>query len=194
MKKLLFFSFLAFSCILNAQTLTYEVVTGKNYLGEIIVMHIESKENQTLKINAVGNISFHLFKLINLNYELNTVFKAGELYYSSVIIYINGKEHSRTMTEQKGEHYTISKDAKSTLYLKNIIYSGSLLYFKEPVGILKIFSEFDGFEKQVKKSGVHHYQVINAKNGQISEYYYNEGILQEAIIHHPLMSFKIILK
>jgi len=194
MKKLLFFSFLAFSCILNAQTLTYEIVSGNSHLGELIVTHTENKENQTLKINIVSNVVFDLFKTINLKYELNTVFNAGKFYYSSVIIYINGKEHSSTITEQKDEYYTISKNGKSTLYLKNITYSGALLYFKEPIGILKIFSEFDGFEKQVKRLEVNHYQVINSKNGQKSEYYYHEGILQEAIIHHPLMSFKLTQK
>jgi len=194
MKKVLFFSFLAFSCIVKAQTLTYEIVSGNSHLGELTVTHTENKENQTLKINTVSDVSFDLFKTINLKYELNTIFKAGEFYYSSVTVYINGKEHSTIITEHKGEHYTISKNGKSTLYLKNITYSGALLYFKEPIGILKTFSEFDGFEKQVKKLGTHHYQVINPKNEQKSDYYYKEGILQEAIIQHPIMSFKITLK
>jgi len=135
-----------------------------------------------------------LFISIDLKYKLNCTYKNDELLYSSVTTYVNGAIHSTSKTEKNGAYYTLTKNGHPSKYLNKITFSGALLYYHEPKGLTKIFSEFDNLDKPVKSIGINEYQITNPKNGYLSEYTYKNGILESSTNHHTLLTFKLTKK
>jgi hypothetical protein len=76
----------------------------------------------------------------------------------------------------------------SLVYDKRISFSESLLYFNEPTQISTIYSEFDGIEKTIIESSTGHYKIQNPLNGNVSEYFYEKGILSTAIVHFQMIT------
>jgi hypothetical protein len=124
---------------------------------------------------------------------LNCTYKENELLFSSVTTYVNGKVNSTLKTEKQDQFYEVTKNGRSSKYIDNIGMSGALSYYEEPLNMSTIYSDFYGYDKNLELIGPHVYKVTNPKNGQISEYYYEDGILKKAIIHHFLMTFKLQL-
>lgn len=184
---LLYFPLVGFS-----QTFNYTVSANNASIGNLTVTKVQS-ENST-EIEVVCDIKIKLFISIDLKYRLNSTYKNNELVFSSVTVYVNGKIHSTSTAEKNGEYYTLTKDGHSSRYLHKITYSGALLYFIEPKGLTNIFSEFSNSNKSIKSIKNNEYQIVNPKNGHLSIYKYKNGILENTIIHHTLLTFSLTKK
>ena len=182
---LLLVPFITFS-----QVLKYKITANDTYLGELTATR--SYKDDITEIEVISKVKVNLFIKVNLTYKLNCTYKNNELLFSSVTTYVNGKLHSTSVTKKNEENYTITKDGHSSLYYNKINYSGALLYFVEPKGKSKIYSEFDNFDKPLQETATHRYETENPKNGHISNYIYKNGELQSSTIHHTLLTFSII--
>jgi len=190
--SILFFLFCIITEQIPAQDLEYNITANKNQLGTILVKQTE--KNGIIQIQATSEVKVQLFVNINLKYILNCTYKNNQLLYSSVTTYVNGKLHSTSTTEKKEGYYEVIKDGHSSRLYENIKYSGALLYHTEPIGKTKLYSEFNGIEKPIKKIDAHTYQITNPDNGHISIYKYKNGILESTTIEHALLTFTLTKK
>lgn len=185
----LFLIIILFYQISNAQINTYKISSNNSSVGNLAVT--QTKNNNLLQIEVISEVNIKVFIKVDIKYKLNCTYKDNELLFSSVTTYINGKLHTTSKTEKSGDYYTITNDGHASKFLHKITYSGALLYFTEPKGISTIYSEFHAIEKSIKPLGNHKYQITNPKNGQLSEYTYQNGILTTTINHHSLMPFTL---
>lgn len=191
MRRILFFFAIFISFFGYSQTLVYSISTKNKQLGNLRVER--SKIDSIYQINVNSTIEFKFFIKIILNYKLNCFYKENELIYSSVSSYVNGKLNSSIKTEKLDKHYKVTLDGQSSIYLQDIGLSGAMSYYKEPLDMSTLYSDFYGYDKKVEMISEHNYKITNPKNGQVSEYFYKNGILKQAIIHHFLMSFTLQL-
>lgn len=188
MKKILFI----FVCTLigivgHSQTLQYSIIANDANIGDLKVT--KSVDGNVLQIEIISEVKVKLFISVDLKYRLNCTYQNGELFYSAVTTYVNGKIHSTSRAEKDGAYYTLTKEGHSSKYLKPITFSGALLYFSEPNSRTNLFSEFDDSDKPIKSIGTHEYQITNPENGQMNEYKYKNGVLESTTVHHKLLTF-----
>ena len=169
--------------------MNYKITSKETTIGNLSVKR--TADNNTVQIEVLSEIEVKLFITIDIKYKLNSTYKNNELFFSSVTTYVNDKVNSITTTKKNEEYYSVTKDEHSTKYLNEIKISDALLYFVEPKGMTKLFSEFDGISKSIKKIGKNKYQIRNPKNGNVGEYQYKNGILQSSINYHNLMTFSL---
>ena len=166
----------------------YKITSAGVHLGDMTV--VQSEENGIVNVKIISDVKVKLFLTINLKYRLNCVYKNNVLTYSSVTTYVNGDKHSTLITEKKDNSYTITEDGHTTKYTKLIQYSGGLLYFQAPNSRKTLYSEFNGYNKQIKKMNDNLYEVMDNTTGHKSTYQYNkQGYLEKATVEHTLMTF-----
>jgi len=170
-----------------AQSAKYKIRSSGIYLGDMSVHKTES--NGIININITSDVIVKLFLTIDLQYRLNCIYKNKELTYGSVTTYVNGAKHSSIITQKNGSDYTINQNDHSSKYMKIINYSGGLLYFDEPTGQNYLYSEFNGYDKQIKTLGRSKYLVTDTNSGHKSTYQYKNGVLTLATVEHTLMTF-----
>lgn len=185
-----FISFLLLTYILKAQELNYEITSADLKLGNLTVTKTQNKD--TLLINIMSIVNVDLLIKSKVKYKADCIYHNDELLYSKVIVSENGKIHSINETENLGKYYLLTNNKKKSKYFNKICYSSALLYIKEPINISTIFSETNNQINPVINIGINAYQITNSKNGHKNEYYYENGILQKAVIHHTLFNFNII--
>jgi uncharacterized protein DUF6134 len=191
MKKIIFLALLFISYHGFSQKLLYTISSKKKQLGSLIVE--KTKKDSVYQIEVFSNVNFRFFIKIALDYKLNCTYYENELLRSYVTTYVNGKENSSVKTEKKDNYYEVTEDGETSKFYNTIGLSGALSYFKEPINMSTIYSDFYGYDKNIEIISDHVYKVTNPKNGQISEYFYENGILNKAIIHHFLMTFTLQL-
>lgn len=191
MNKALCFLFFLITYSVNAQTLDYNIITSENKkLGILNVTKVQ--DNNSLQIKIKSDVEIDEFIKIDIKYELNCTYKNNQLFSSTFLFNQNGKVHSASKITKTGNYYLVNKGSKNIKYCSKIDYSGALLYFKEPKNIAFVFSESNIIVKPIKSIGLHTYQITNPTNGQKNKYYYKNGVLQKAVIHHTLMTFNLI--
>lgn len=190
--KAVFFILVAvtMSCNLHGRIASYSIFSEKDeLLGELKVSSVESDSITRIKVMSALKVTM-IFS-ITVKYTLTTIYKYNELYSSSAVTFRNDKLHSVANTTKVGSQYLFKKDDEEHNYTKKIPFSESLLYFNEPKNIVTIYSEFDGVEKAVTSNGNGHYSLKNPINGNISEYFYEGGLLEKAIVSIQLMTVYI---
>lgn len=191
MNKIILLLLLLISYFGFSQTQIYSIYTKNRQLGNLIVERTKKDSLYQIEINS--NVSFRIIMKIELTYKINCTYQDDELLFSSSTTYVNGKINSSLKTEKDGNYYEVTRDGLVTKYEKPIRFSGALSYFKEPVDISNIYSDFYGYNKSIERINDHIYKITNPKNGQVSEYFYENGILTKAIIHHFLMTIRLQL-
>ncbi|AWV97088.1 DUF6134 family protein [Arcticibacterium luteifluviistationis] len=188
-KVLLVVVFLGMATALQAQTLLYDITSNNNSLGQITVT--KSHQNGLLKIDVISEVKVKVFVNIDLKYHLTANYKNGELLSSTVLTFVNGKQHSSSITEKTNENYSITKDGDLSKFFNDINYSGALLYWEEPKNISIVYSEIDNIEKPIKKVASGHYKLTDPKSKHSSDYFYKNGTLEKTVIQHTLMTFQL---
>jgi hypothetical protein len=183
--NLYFISSLA--CMAQKQTATYNIRVfgmdvGKLNVEQQIIGH------DTL-VTAVTNVDFKFIFTYKGIYSQEGTYRNGELYKSHLKIIRKGKVSSDTHIIKTGNYYTVIEEGDDTSYIYNKIkYSGSLVYFNEPVNISTIYYETSGEQKKIEAICDHTYHVfkLNKTKNNDYEYEYEGGILKRAIIRYPL--------
>ena len=192
MRFLLLSIFLMVSFVGNAQTYKYEIRANNHSIGILTATKTESENG--FKVEVRSDVKVHLFVKTELSYILVSNYKNNELVSGKVIVYVNRKVHSTTSLEKTGNFYSLTNDDDVSKYYKKILYSSALYYFTEPNNISNMFSEFSNSERTIKAIGDDKYEITDPDSGHVSKYSYSNGILQNAVIHHTLMSFELIKK
>ena len=90
--------------------------------------------------------------------------------------------------------YTIIKNGHTTTLDSPISFTSAALYFSEPSGVNRVFSESAGFYNKIKKNSTNNYSVINAENNHVSHYTYEDGMPTKVEIEHPVFNFTLLMK
>ncbi len=85
----------------------------------------------------------------------------------------------------------LNNDGDTTIVHNSITYSGSLLYFNEPVGVKNIYKERSAEMRQLTSVSNHTYIIRDEKEREINRYYYENGILQYAEMQHAFGTIEL---
>ena len=153
-------------------------------IGEFSVT--QNDENGILKIEAISDIKINLLFSYRVKYIQNTVYEQGVLKNSCVKTYKNGQMNSDIWLKLEKNFYLLVIDGDTTVIHNSITYSGSLLYFNEPLGIKQFYKERTAEIRQITQSGEHTYIVKDEKERELNRYIYENGVLEYASMHHAL--------
>ncbi len=187
---LLFTSFHSFSQI-SAQVEQYgfNIIHSDKQIGTLIA----TKASDGLKTTYSDKteLQTHLFTKINVDFSYDVEYRANTFVNSTVLIHVNGHEHTKASTKKNNKTYQFFKDDDDEIDIKTPIkYSSVRLLFDEPVGIGSVFSEEDGSFHVLEELGDHIYQKTSPK-GHKNKYHYEAGRLKKAEIHAGVISFDI---
>jgi len=188
-KYILILLFLISTAGISAQSYKFEILVKGDRVGTI-EGNIDTTGNM-IKVNIIALAEAHFLITEHVKYQLNSIYKNGELIFSSATIFLNGSPHFSSVVRKDGPYYIINKNDHKTMFTEMINYSGSLLYFIEPTDRSEIFSEIDNIEKPITNEGDSVYKIVNPKNGYASYFTYEGGILKTAKIQHTYIDIEI---
>ncbi len=177
MKKLLLPVLFMFSLALSAQKHTYDVELFGKKIGQTTVERIDKGK---------GEVQFKL----NSSTEVNVLFTHKTSFMNIDVTYKDGKivsSYAKNVKDDVTEVVTVAwngtkyliKKGEETLHLNQLVdFSAVQLYFLEPVGRAKIFSERLGEFCNFVKTAEGVYQCKLA-NGVTNIYRYRQGKLYE---------------
>ncbi len=145
MKKYILLALLFISYFGYSQKLLYSISSKKKQLGSLQVE--KTKKDSVYKITVYSNVNFKFFIKISLDYKLNCTYYNNELLSSSVTTYVNGKENSSVKTMKKGNYYEVTEDGETSKFYNTIGLSGAMSYYKEPLNMQTMYSDFYGYYK-----------------------------------------------
>ena len=116
-------------------------------------------------------------KIINMQveYKLHARFVDGFLSRSSTWQKSNQKVNINTITQKNGDHYVIEKINKKDIVRESIDFNLCTLYFQEPAGRKKIWSDSYGEFVRIRPAGQHRYELL-LPDGKKNYYTYHYGI------------------
>ncbi len=151
----------------------------------------QTEENGTVEIKAVTDVKVKLLFSYQVKYIQHTVYKQGTLQSAHVETYKNGKLNSVVSLKLKEGKYQLITKGDTSFINSPVTYSGSLVYFNEPVGIKKIFKERTAENRQINALEAHVYNVKDEKGRELNRYFYEDGILQQAEMKHALGTIEL---
>lgn len=177
---------------LSAQTLSYDILKGDEKIGDLKVEKIITKNKTRYKANSKST-----FRIIFEN-ELITQsmadFENDEMAFSMAKTIHNGKIKEHSVTKKSGEGYHFFKHPEKRSQKKSAAFKLStlLLYFMEPKGVTKIFSENYQELCPLRELGNHTYE-LTLPGGKINHYVYIDGQLVEIKVFRTFvdLSFRI---
>ena len=157
-----------------------------------ITVHQE-KIGKKLTVKAISEVEVRIIFKIKVKYIQTSVYENGELVESSLKTYKKDEVNSDTRLTKNEDGYLLDKDGDISEIKDKITYSGSLLYFNEPVNINDLYFEINGEKTDVKALGDHKYEITNPNNGNLNEYNYKNGVLINAVIKHSMANVNLEL-
>ncbi len=155
---------------------------SQQYVGNKKVLRIESQ---------VKTRVLFLFTAIG---QEESIYENDIMIWSSVYQKLNGNEQLNNRTTLIGRNYVVSKGKHSEIISSYpISYNMICLYAKEPVDLLKVYS--DRFQQflDIQTIGDHHYR-IKFPDGNYNEYFYSNGLCTKVEVHHRLYQSSFELK
>lgn len=173
----------------NKLTTRYNMYLLSVSIGEFSVT--QTSENGNLKIEAITDVNINLLFSYRIQYVQNTVYNQGILQSSHIETYKNGKLNSNVWLKLQNNSYLHVTGSDTTIINDSITYSGSLIYFNEPVGVKNIYKERSAEMRQLTSVSNHTYIIRDEKDREINRYYYENGILQYAEMRHTLGAIEL---
>lgn len=164
-----------------SRTERYVVLSDtREILGQLQVNSVESDTVTTVSVNS--QFTIQILVNIDIRYTLKSVFHNKHLFSNSIVTYRDNSINSVVQTLRSGAIYHYQKDNEERTLAQKITFAESLLYFNEPVQKTSVYSEFDGIDKPITTVKTGHFQIKNPENGHVSDYFYEDGVLQRAIV------------
>ncbi|MEE1944749.1 DUF6134 family protein [Pedobacter sp. KR3-3] len=191
-KKTILVLFVASSLLARAEekTATYQIKRNGTVIGQMQLQQKQNGAETFLKMSSKVKTRF-VFE-INVQTADESLFKNGQLQYSSVYRKVNGKEKENRQTKLLQQNYQLLAGNKSSLFNSNINYNMMLLYCQEPIHISQVYS--DNFQQMlaIKKIGMNNYR-IDLPDGNYNTYYFQNGICKTVEVHHSLYTITMEL-
>jgi len=188
LKLLFFLLYIPFVNQLKAQPLkkymNYNIIVMGMKVGQFSVK--QESDSNYINVEAITDVKVKLLLTYHVKYIQETTHHNGRLKKSHLQTQKNGKINSDTWLIEDDSDYLLIKDGDSTIIHDEITYTGSLLYFNEPIHATFLYKEKSG-EKRVIKSTIDHTYVLLNEKGQVThEYKFVNGIMAYAKIKYPI--------
>ena len=182
------FSFNSFS---QSQTLHYSIVLKNEPIGTMKATRIIQKDHISYLIES--HILIDKIIRIKIDYSLIAEFHNGKLIKSSTIQEANGRVQVNTSTKWNGNYYSVhTLTGNSKLKEKNIDYNLCNLYFYEPEGRKKIYSDSFGKFVPITLQKNHQYK-LHLPEGKEIIYDYNYGICSMVEMEQMFSKVRFVL-
>jgi hypothetical protein len=173
MPRILLIVILLFPFGIAAQKLNYEVRMNNEAVG---TMKAVREGSGKIKYSIQSIISYKKLLKVDLDYSLEAFFEKQILKSSLAIQKTNGKEHTHSKTERIDNGYKISTlKGNRQLNHNGIDWNLCRLYFAEPAGVNKIWSDTFCELLDLVPAGHHRYE-LRLPDGKSSFYTYHKGI------------------
>lgn len=169
----------------NIKSMRYNVKSLGMNVGEFTVTQYINNEG-LITTESVNEIRVKVLLPYKIKYTLYTTHKDGRLLQSHLQTKKNNKLDSDTWLIADANDYICVKDNDTVYINEPITYTGSLMYFNEPVDIEHVYKEKSGEKRFIKSIGDHMYALVNNKGDVTHEYTYTDGILTNAKIKHSI--------
>ncbi|MDF2455990.1 MAG: hypothetical protein K0R51_1983 [Cytophagaceae bacterium] len=175
--------------VTDLQYLKYDIFVSDNKIGEVLASKNSKGVLTTYSVQT--NLSFRLLEKYDVNYQLSSSYKNNYLIESALKNIVNGKLEDDVHLKWDGVQYTGQANKKSISVKGKIKDSIAKLYFHEPGGLDRIFSEkYLDFQK-IKAQGAAEY-VLHLDDGNKTHYKYMNGVCVEVTSSKSF--FKILFK
>ncbi|HNP17232.1 MAG TPA: hypothetical protein PKL31_02255 [Fulvivirga sp.] len=164
------------------QKSTYTITAAGKEIGHISTVLVKSGNTETYKVVSEVN-----FKVLWNHYNRKTdnlaIFENGILQKSHSGIYMDHElEDSASMVLNNNKYSCFRYPDKTTIFSDSLLQFTSVkLYYTEPIGYEKIYSERFLDYCRVEKLGNHKYKIF-LPNGKQNIYTYVDGILTEVFV------------
>lgn len=176
--------------ITELQYLRYDIFVGDNKIGEVVASKNSKGILTTYSVQT--NLSFKILETYDVNYQLSSSYKNNYLIESALKNIVNGKLEDDVHIKWDGVQYTGQANKKTIRLKERIKYSIAKLYFHEPIGLERIFSEkYTAFQKL--KAEANEY-VLHLGDGNKSHYKYSNGICTEVTSTKSFFKIQIKLR
>ena len=179
-----------FESISGNSTATYDLFLGKKDIGDYDVQKlvIGSKTEYT----ATSKAEVNFFGKHKIEYSLKCVFDGGIMQSSEVRTSKNGKAKDVTIIQWDGSQYRIDKNGEIT-YVNEPIYNSTIqLYFEDPDGIDRIFSESEAKFKSLNKGEDEIYVLSDPGKKKGTDYSYESHKLENIHVNYVVTDFKVV--
>lgn len=187
-RVLLFFALFALSQSLFAQKLQYEIFLMGKKIGDVSLSKSHGEHGERYLMSSESSAKV-LFVKQDSKVNFDVLYKGGSMIKS---LYISEKKDDNITTKVNKENsiYKVLYNDKPSHVKEHISFSSILLYFKEPVGVNKVFVERIGDFLPLKKTAAGEYEYLQP-DGTRSIYRYHQGKLKEIELKRSMGSVYI---
>lgn len=176
----------------SGQSHTYLIDYRGRTIGKLYASQTESGGERNTLISSVTTLQ--LFKHYRVSTKIQNSYEGQLLLYSRTErITGSSGDNLSTVTKKKDGRYIITrKDGDAILNVSAIHYSVSDLYFREPAGVERVYSETHGRFLALAKTAKDIY-MLTLPDGKQNYYYYSDGRLWlvEAVTALGKVSFRL---
>ena len=172
------------------QTLTYGIYWGDDEIGSIVASVRPIKNEIQYEVNS--NANFRVLWKYKRTTELDVVYSNNVLISSFNQIFLNNKlKESSQVKMENGFYQCFMHPSESFQQKPEIGYSTARLYFEEPIGISKVYSEAYLEFALLEDEGNHSYKLTLPGN-KINHYLYENGKLMRIEVNRTW--FNLVFK
>lgn len=169
----------------KAEKYQYEVILMGKKIGEMEISKLSGEQGERYVVQSESSAKV-LFVKQESKVSFDVLYKGGSLLNS---IYISEKKDDNIVTKvnKVNNIYKVSFNEKSHQVNEPIVFSSVLMYFKEPIGVTKVFVERLGNFLPLTKSAPGQYEYLQP-DGTKSIYRYAQGKLKEVELKRSMGS------
>jgi hypothetical protein len=175
----------------NFNTLNYDILVSDTKIGEMRAIKNERGAWATYSIHT--NISFRVFESYDINYQLSSSYKNNVMMETVLKNIVNGATENNMHLKWDGTKYQGHNNADKISVSEKIRYSTARMYFHEPLGIEKVFSEKFVVFQPLRINRKNEY-ILHLEDGNKSKYTYVNGICTEVHTSKNLVKINIKLR
>ncbi len=170
-------------------TVNFQIIHKHKIIGQFSAQKSRMGELTVYQSNSILTTNF---VRMQVSYQIKVVLKNGILEESDLKMIVNGRLKTHRQTKKDGDRYTFFKNGKAKGKIQDVItHTTVMLYFDEPLGIRKTYSEEQGNFCEILHSPPDTYQKINAK-GKKNTYRYSDNLLRHLLIETTIMDFEMM--
>jgi hypothetical protein len=174
----------------DPRTHVFDIVHKGESSGQLKIVEKPTPSQTSYKYIMDMTTRF-LFKSIHVEYNMDAVYKRGQLISYHLIYKLNDKLMDEVDLKWEANRYIIKTASEEKEHFKKIRYSTILLFCKQPIDRPHVWGELICENSPVSRIKDDHYQV-DISGSKYNEYYYKEGRLMRACIHTTLVNFDMV--
>lgn len=173
------------------KNISYTIVSKNDSIGTMKATQRISGDDAVYTLISV--VETKILMTIQVNVQEEAHYHKEKLLSSSSKRIVNGRPKGNKQTNWASDGYVVTDDGKkSRIDFKSIPYDFLKLYFKEPVAVSQVYSDYYQKLLSIKTVNPHVYQ-IDLPEGGSNTYYYENGVCRKVDIRGALFNAQMIL-